>query len=110
MYEDTLDETSSRTINGYHSQWNRFSTWISDKHPTILELRNITPEHAEEFSRHIKKHYSANTHNKYIVLLRSIFDTVAREAQLTTNPWATKDIKKIKLKGKTQSPPRVYYR
>lgn len=93
-----------RTLSDYQSKVNRFLNWVKQYDKSIRDMKNVTEEIAKAFSRYLIEHFSANTHNKYLMLLTQMFDVLAKEAQIHSNPFST--VRKVptrKVKAQTNS-------
>lgn len=96
------------TREQYRYQYGRFVKWLAENYPDHTELRHITAKVAHDFHQHLASTSSANTHNKYLDLLRSMWDALERQdaidetergkgappkdgehlpARLSGNPW-----------------------
>ena len=82
--------SGERTLRDYEGQYGTFIDWVATAHPNIHELREITPEIAEEFAIHMRSTRAPATHNHYIIFLRSFWNTLMHNsyARLSTNPWS----------------------
>lgn len=82
--------SGERTLKDYEGQYGSFIDWVKVSHPSIHELREITPEIAEEFAIHMRNTRAPATHNHYIIFLRSFWKTLMHNsyARLSTNPWS----------------------
>jgi len=82
-------DTSEATLDMYASQFKRFTSWLSQKHPEIVQLRHVTREMALEFSEYLTDlGLSSNTYNKYVVLLNNMWEVLDEKAKLKENPWS----------------------
>ena len=90
-YEESTKRPQSGevTLNGYRSQYGFFLAWMKEHHPTITRLREVTPEHAEAFIKHLTATRSHNTRNKYLIFLRTFWRTMRwnEDSQLSADPW-----------------------
>ena len=80
-------DTGARTLDDYETQYDKFSEWVAENYPEAVEMRHVSAEMAEQFAGHLAKTLSANSHNKYITLLRRMWDVLADTARLGSNPW-----------------------
>jgi len=119
--EDIFDEycltragrkASDGTRRMYDCQFGRFVRWAKENHPEISEARQITRPVARQFSEHLLKTMSGNSHNKYMTLLSCIWKAIITkeeeenegvrdfqgvidvgegkpQARLTMNPWSS---------------------
>jgi len=77
------------TLSSYSSHFALFITWMKKRHPTVIEVRHVTPAIAEEYAVYLRDTWSASTHNKKIVFLRSCWKTLATVpgSKVKINPW-----------------------
>lgn len=76
------------TMRMYKAQVGRFVRWAAAAAPGAREVRQVTAATASRFLSAIAGDVSANTYNKYIVLLRRVWRCVKAEARWTgDNPW-----------------------
>lgn len=81
-------DSGDRTLVGYETQWRRFACWLSDKHPKVKHLHEITPAMAADYARDLTAaKVSASTYNQHRGLLRLVWRVLADECRLTANPW-----------------------
>jgi integrase len=90
----------------YALQWALFVKWMGEAHKDVTELRLVSPEHAQEYARHllkeplvkhvgpdgkvklvVKPRRSSNTFNKHVRVLERVFRVLARQGGVTDNPW-----------------------
>ena len=82
-------DTGKATLAVYELTWGRFCKWMTDTHPTVKFMRDVTQEIAGEFAAWlISERRSPNTFNKYMNVLALVFNTVKDKARLTVNPWS----------------------
>ena len=75
-----------RTIQGYETQWKRFSHWLESRE--IKFLHEVTPVVAEDYARDLQRaHYAPGTYNSHLTFLRGMFKVLLRAAGITANPW-----------------------
>lgn len=53
-------DSGLRTLDGYESQFIRFTKWLGKKHPEVTELRGVTEEVAFEFAGEIGRKLTPN--------------------------------------------------
>lgn len=75
-------------IRQYRSRFERFAGWLSSVHPEIVELRAVSKDVAFEFLKGFAVTVSANTYNKYLTFLSTLWNVLREEARLTFNPWS----------------------
>ncbi len=80
-------DSGKRTMEGYESQFGRFTDWMQTNYPDVVELRGVTEEMAFQFAGELGQIYTPNTYNKYLVLLRRMWKVLHKTARLTCNPW-----------------------
>ena len=66
-------DSGKRTLDGYEGQYGVFVDWMKENYPMVKEIRQVTMEHAEKFSAHLKVNKANNTHNKYMTFLRRMW-------------------------------------
>jgi integrase len=77
----------------YESQYSRLVEWTQANRPEVKELRQVTPETAKDFARHLGETLSGNSFNKYMTLFRRVWKVLYIEARLTCNPWDKDEIR-----------------
>ena len=91
LYEDSKKRPDSgkRTLAGYESQYQTFTSWLTAKHPKVTRMRDFTPSMAEEFIDHLDNTRSRSTRNKFLIFLRTFWRVLRwnPDAQLATDPW-----------------------
>lgn len=93
-----------RTLSDYYSKVHRLIEWCSKHDNTIQHLKDVTPEDAKAFGLYLRRKFSANTHNKYIVLLTHMFNVLAKDAQMEQNPFeSVRKIPSRKMKAQMNS-------
>ena len=82
-------DSGNRTMDGYESQFGRFTDWIAKHHPDVKELRGVTQQIAFEFSGELGRTLTPNSFNKYLVLFRRMWEVLqdTDNVRLTLNPW-----------------------
>ena len=85
------------TMANYERHATEFVRWMAEHHPSVVEMRGVTPEHAREFAAALSRRVGANTYNKHITLYRSMWEHLAESARLDCNPW--KSIRKRESDG-----------
>lgn len=79
----------SSTLRQYESQWTVFEKWIRKNHESIFTIEAITPAIARSFIGETRKTRSANTANKYLGLLRLIWEVLRKDERIEIeNPWS----------------------
>ena len=81
----TAPTASPATLAQYEVQVDRFRRWMAESHAE-LKIDGVTFEVAAAFVRHMESQKrSANTINKYVMLLRQMWTAILPEQ---INPWA----------------------
>lgn len=89
-------DSGQATLYQYACQWNAFEGWLTEKHPSIITLRDVTRCIAEEYAGTLNHgKFSPNTYNKHLNVLTLVFRVAKQKARLTENPW--EDIQRKKL-------------
>ena len=86
-------DSGARTMEGYESQFERFTNWMQKNHPTVTELRGVTEEIAYQFAGELGRKLTPNSFNKYLVLFRRMWKVLHKTARLNCNPWENLDNK-----------------
>ena len=98
--------------DNYRGKYNDFVLFMADKYPHITEMNQVESDHAEEYIHLLRKsgrynktisykignktithsnapkHMAAATINDYIMLLKMIFTTLKKKANIQENPFA----------------------
>ena len=92
------DTWSAQTERIYTARAASFVEWMREHFPRVVEMREVTPEHAAEFMRGIRAESSNKTFNEYRLFFAHIWRALEDnpQAQLTVNPW--KKIKPLELR------------
>lgn len=90
LVSETRPRSGEETLRQYESHFDAFTRWLAGKHPEAVTLRDITPEMAAGFIRHLEtvKHLSGNRINKHVQLLRLFFKVLTKSARIHANPFA----------------------
>lgn len=80
-------DTGPVTLHDYQIKFGRLVQWLRERHPSVVELRQVTSEMAEEFSTQLARTHSANTHNKYVTFFRHFWLILKEKGDLSENPW-----------------------
>ena len=81
-------DTGPATLRDYRIKVGRLVRWLRERHPSVTELRQVTPQMAEEFAALLARGRSANTYNKYVIFFRHFWQVLAEKGRLEANPWA----------------------
>ena len=65
----------------------RFKRWMTADHPSVRNLRDVTAEIAEEYSRDLSRGYSPNSFNKHVQLLALVFRLLLGAGGPETTVW-----------------------
>ena len=88
LFRERMGRTSSATMDMYESQFGRLVEWLKANAPDVGELRQLNRETAAKFLHGIGEKFSANTHNKYLALMRLMWKKLAREIRAKDDAWA----------------------
>lgn len=89
-------DSGASTLRQYEFQWQAFADWMSEKHPDILTLRDLTKALAEKYAANLNHgKLSPSTYNKHLNLLTLVFRVVKHKARFTDNPWEEIQRKRI---------------
>lgn len=88
LFRRRSSRASAETMDMYAGQFGRLCEWVRDNEPDKKELRHIDGETAERFMAYIRDSFSANTHNKYLALMRLMWRKLAAEIRAKDDPWA----------------------
>lgn len=81
-------DSGELTLGDYRRHWATFVKWMSENHPEVLAVRDVTEEIAAEYAAHlVKRGLSANRFNKIVGFLKLFFRVVRVPARLASNPW-----------------------
>lgn len=85
---ETRPQSGPVTMANYEGHWSAFTDWMKEHHAAAIYLRDVTPDMAAAFIRHLgKQHYSGNRINKFSRFLKTFFRVLAKPARITTNPF-----------------------
>ena len=80
-------DTGASTLAVYEGQINAFVAWMGDKYAKVLDLREVTQEHADEYAGHLLGSLSSSTFNRHVNLLTLVWRVLEKAARLRLNPW-----------------------
>ena len=85
---------SKNTLDMLKSRFDLFVEWCGENAPETVELRQVTPRMAVNFSNALKAdyHFTSTTYNKYLNLFAAIWRVLKAEARLICNPWDKSEI------------------
>ena len=76
------------TLGQYEGQWSQFKRWLSDLHPAVEFLRDVTPEIGADYIRHLKeRRLTGQRINQHLVFLRAFCRELAKPARMAVNPF-----------------------
>lgn len=77
------------TLGQYDGQWSQFKRWLSDLHPDVVFLRDVTPEIGDAYIRHLLKErrLTGQRINQHLVFLRGLCRELAKPARMAVNPF-----------------------
>ena len=82
-------EISPGTLRNYDCYWTAFTRWLSERHPEVKALRDVSFAVCEDYKAHlIGLKVTGRTFNAHRAFLRSFFHVLTDKARLTENPWA----------------------
>ena len=81
-------DSGEATLESYSLQWNRFVVWMTEENPKVIELHDVTPDHASGYVGYLwARKITANTYNKHVRLLELVFRILGDKAGCNTNPF-----------------------
>lgn len=79
---------SDKYVKHAHRHFKRFVGFLNKSYPKVTTLADVTPEMANAFLRHVSNQgVSGRTWNSVLVLLRSAFKVLCRQANIVRNPF-----------------------
>jgi len=88
-YLDGQPDLADGTRKVYTERWNRFVRFVDKRFGKgVAEMRQITPEIAEDFEIELKKTTQSATYNGYLMLFRLLWRKLKKKAKIETDPWA----------------------
>ena len=94
--------SSDRTLSGYEGQYRAFYTWMGSAYPSVVYMREVTPEHAAAYVGVLEsRRLSPSTYNQHLNALALIWSNLSTVACTTQNPfeWDKKLSKGIRRKS-----------
>ncbi len=87
--ESPIGKESSDAMTCHDKRiFNRFSLWLSEKHPAIVAMREVSPEIATEYGASMATdQLTASTFNQHLGFLRRLWTEFAKPIRATVNPW-----------------------
>ena len=95
VYELKKSYCRKKTAQSYKSNIGRVKQWLIDSGQAELQLKDFTPQMAQQFIDENKMHHhlSNRTHNDYIVHVRNFFKVLKKRQWIYLNPFD--DIEKL---------------
>ena len=92
---------ADRTESSYCTYWKQFTGWLSDHHPDIQAVEQITEQHAKSFAAYLADRKETNkTRNCKIGFQKSFFSMLKDADHITGNPFIC--IKPLKFRAQTR--------
>jgi len=83
-------DSGQRTVEGYISQLERFTSWIADNQPEVVYMRDIEPEIVRLYVKDLEKdNASPSTFNQHIRTLTRVWTVLQDEIRGHSNLWDT---------------------
>lgn len=98
-FKARMPSTAAETLSMYESQFARFEEWVSANEPDCKLMNAVTPLMAQRFMDGIAAKFSANTHNKYLSLMRLIWKKLSKQIQAESDPWTDIERKPVRKSG-----------
>lgn len=99
-------DSGPATIQTYGYYWHQFESWLKEKHPKIVALRDVSEDMAEEYAEHLTdREITANTFNKHIRLLELVCRVLKSKARLSANVWHEIQRKRHVAQGRRELTP-----
>jgi len=95
-YLDREPDISEGTRRVYNDRWSRFVKFMDKKlGKGVAELREVTPNMAEDFLDELKMTTHSATYNGYLMLFKLLWKKLYKKAKLTCNPWKDCENRKV---------------
>lgn len=79
---------ADRTAYMYEGYVRAFTEWMKKNHPDVKALREVTPDHAEQYAAElVDRGMTAKTFNNTTGFLKTFFRTLRKSAELLQNPF-----------------------
>lgn len=90
LESQTRPQSGPRTLADYQSHFDTFARWLAGAYPEAGTLRDVTPDMAAAFFRHLEseRRLSGNRLNKFRRFLTTFFRVLAKPARIEANPFA----------------------
>lgn len=76
------------TLANYRRHWGAFERWLGRELPSARYLRDVDEAAAERYASHLTGlGLTANTFNKHVTFLRSMFALLRKPARMESNPF-----------------------
>ncbi len=104
VYLDNPDrpDTGEDTLRYYSAYWGAFADWLKENAPSVLDLRDVTPQIAAGYAKSLNGGMSANTYNKHTGFLRLFFRVLGESAGLKENPFDKVRRKNLKTNSRRE--------
>lgn len=79
-------DTGASTLEQYKFQFSRFAGWITGRHKDVT-LREVTDSIAADYAKDLRSAVGRGTYEKHLRLLQKVFEVLAPDAGLVSNPW-----------------------
>ena len=93
---DTLADTERRMRN--------FVAWMTEHHPEVVELRQVSTSIAEEYAAEIRGKYTSGAYKNELCALTHIWRILAPQIRGTRNPWAADNLPRPIIEATTRRP------
>lgn len=91
------------TLANYERHFRKLADWLTEHHPDITNVAEVTPALAQEFALQLQQNgASANTFNKYVAFLKLFYRIVIEEGRAERNPFER--IKRRKVRANSRRP------
>lgn len=80
---------SKTTMQSYRAIWKLFTDWLTENHPEVQYMNEITNTMASRYLSHVNgRGITERTYNGYLKLLRSVFEKLKPQTGMTENPFS----------------------
>ena len=96
-------DTGPDTLAVYQGQFGQFQSWLKERYPGRLLLKDVTEDVAEEYASYLGRGgLSPNTYNKHVRVLELVFRVLRRKGRLSENPWEGIQRKKLETSSRRE--------
>ena len=81
------NELVKATLDGKRNTWIQFAKWMEHFYLPIKDLGGVTAGMVAEYLSCLRVELCATTYNNRVCILREIFRTLAKKAELEEDPW-----------------------